>query len=90
MAVTSRQQVTGQLKQAVGLLGQGNLGIPVMVLVLLGMMTLPLPPFMLDMFFTFNITLSIVVLLVSVYAQRPLDFAIFLPFCWLRPCCGWR
>lgn len=77
MAVTSRQQVTGQLKQAVGLLGQGNLGIPVMVLVLLGMMTLPLPPFMLDMFFTFNITLSIVVLLVSVYAQRPLDFAIF-------------
>jgi len=77
MAVASRQQVTGQLKQAANLLAQGNLGIPILVLVLLGMMTLPLPPFMLDIFFTFNITLSIVVLLVSVYAQRPLDFAIF-------------
>lgn len=56
---------------------QGNLGIPVMLLVLLGMMTLPLPPFLLDTFFTFNIALSIVVLLVSVYSKRPLDFAIF-------------
>jgi flagellar biosynthesis protein FlhA len=56
---------------------QGNLGIPVMLLVLLGMMTLPLPPFLLDTFFTFNIALSIVVLLVSVYSRRPLDFAIF-------------
>ncbi|MCB2385307.1 flagellar biosynthesis protein FlhA [Thalassolituus sp. TMPB967] len=59
------------------LLAQGNLSIPVMLLVLLGMMTLPLPPFLLDTFFTFNIALSIVVLLVSVYARRPLDFAIF-------------
>jgi flagellar biosynthesis protein FlhA len=41
------------------------------------MMTLPLPPFLLDIFFTFNIALSIVVLLVSIYAGRPLDFSIF-------------
>ncbi|MDK2779527.1 MAG: flagellar biosynthesis protein FlhA [Pseudomonadota bacterium] len=59
------------------MLAQGNLSIPAMLLVLLGMMTLPLPPFLLDTFFTFNIALSIVVLLVSVYAKRPLDFAIF-------------
>ncbi len=57
--------------------GRGNLGVPIMVLVLLGMMTLPVPPFLLDVFFTFNIALSIVVLLVSVYALRPLDFAVF-------------
>ncbi|MBU3071188.1 flagellar biosynthesis protein FlhA [Aestuariicella sp. G3-2] len=44
---------------------------------LLGMMTLPLPPFLLDMFFSFNIALSIVVLLVGVYSLRPLDFAAF-------------
>ncbi len=44
---------------------------------MLGMMTLPVPPFLLDVFFTFNIALSIVVLLVSVYALRPLDFAVF-------------
>ena len=55
----------------------GNLSIPIMVLVLLGMMTLPLPPFLLDIFFTFNIALSVVVLLVAIYAGRPLDFAIF-------------
>ncbi len=58
-------------------LGRGNLGVPLLVLVMLGMMTLPLPPFLLDVFFTFNIALSIVVLLVSVYAMRPLDFAVF-------------
>ncbi|HTO18842.1 MAG TPA: flagellar biosynthesis protein FlhA [Pseudomonas sp.] len=58
-------------------LSRGNLGVPLLVLVLLGMMTLPMPPFLLDVFFTFNIALSIVVLLVSVYALRPLDFAVF-------------
>lgn len=77
MAVASKDQVMGQLKGGMSLLAQGNLSIPVMLLVLLGMMTLPLPPFLLDTFFTFNIALSIVVLLVSVYARRPLDFAIF-------------
>lgn len=55
----------------------GNLGIPLMLLALLGMMTLPVPPFLLDVSFTFNIALAIVVLMVSIYAGRPLDFAIF-------------
>ena len=36
-----------------------------------------MPPFLLDVLFTFNIALSLVVLLVSVYALRPLDFAVF-------------
>ncbi len=57
--------------------GRGNLGVPLLVLVMLGMMILPVPAFLLDVFFTFNIALSIVVLLVSVYALRPLDFAVF-------------
>jgi len=77
MAAASGSNVVGQLKSGASILLQGNLGIPVMLLVLLGMMTLPLPPFLLDTFFTFNIALSIVVLLVSVYSKRPLDFAIF-------------
>ncbi len=55
----------------------GNLGVPIMLMVLLGMMTLPVPTFLLDVFFTFNIALAIVVLMVSIYAGRPLDFAIF-------------
>ena len=56
---------------------QGNLGIPIMLLMLLGMMTLPVPPFLLDVFFTFNIAISIAVLLICVYSVKPLDFSIF-------------
>ncbi len=58
-------------------LGRGNLGVPLLLLVMLAMMMLPVPAFLLDVFFTFNIALSIVVLLVCVYALRPLDFAVF-------------
>ncbi|AUM68903.1 flagellar biosynthesis protein FlhA [Pseudomonas fluorescens] len=53
------------------------MGVPLLLLVMLAMMMLPVPPFLLDVFFTFNIALSIVVLLVCVYALRPLDFAVF-------------
>jgi len=65
------------MRTGLGILKQGNLGVPLLLLVILGMMTLPVPPFLLDVFFTFNIALSIVVLLVGVYALRPLDFAAF-------------
>lgn len=54
-----------------------GVGIPIFIIVLLAMMILPLPPFLLDIFFTFNITLSLVVLLAGTYASRPLDFSIF-------------
>lgn len=57
--------------------GKGNFGIPLLLLMLLGMIVLPIPSFLLDTFFSFNIALSLVVLLVSVYALRPLDFAAF-------------
>lgn len=65
------------LAAGVSQLKHGNIGIPILLLMLLGMMTLPVPPFLLDVFFSFNIALSIVVLLVGVYALRPLDFAVF-------------
>lgn len=55
----------------------GNLGVPVLLLVIMAMVTLPIPAFLLDVLFTFNIALSIVVLLVSIYSMRPLDFAVF-------------
>ncbi|PMH41027.1 flagellar biosynthesis protein FlhA [Vibrio sp. 10N.286.49.B3] len=53
------------------------IGAPVMVLATLAMVVLPIPAFLLDMAFTFNIALSLVVLLVSIYTRRPLDFAAF-------------
>lgn len=50
---------------------------PVLILMVLSMMILPLPPIILDMFFTFNISLSIMILLVAMFTRKPLDFAAF-------------
>src|SRR5918911_5522128 len=50
---------------------------PLLIVLILGMMVLPLPPFLLDLLFTFNIALAIVVLLSAMYSERPLDFAVF-------------
>jgi len=50
---------------------------PLLIVMILGMMILPLPPFLLDLLFTFNIALSVMVLLVSMYTMKPLDFAAF-------------
>ncbi|XUW88361.1 flagellar biosynthesis protein FlhA [Burkholderia sp. M6-3] len=50
---------------------------PVLICMILGMMILPLPSFLLDLLFTFNIALSVMVLLVSMYTMKPLDFAAF-------------
>lgn len=50
---------------------------PILILIILSMMVLPLPPFILDLLFTFNIALSIMVLLVAMFTQRTLDFAAF-------------
>jgi len=70
--------VSGQsARQGLRDLGRGNLSIPILLLMLLGMMTLPLPAFLLDVFFSFNIALSLVVVLVAIYTLRPLDFAVF-------------
>ncbi len=52
-------------------------GVPILVLMILAMMTLPLPPIMLDMLFTFNISLALIVVLATVYTLRPLEFAAF-------------
>ncbi len=50
---------------------------PILIILVMSMMILPLPPFILDLLFTFNIALSIMVLLVSLYSLKPLDFASF-------------
>ncbi|MCB1723688.1 MAG: flagellar biosynthesis protein FlhA [Gammaproteobacteria bacterium] len=67
------EMVLGAFRQV----GARGMGAPLIILMLLAMVVLPLPPFLLDLFFTFNIALSLVVLLVTVYALRPLDFAMF-------------
>ena len=58
-------------------LARSGLGAPLLLIVILMMMVVPLPPFVLDLSFTFNIALSLVVLLATVYSQKPLDFTVF-------------
>ena len=57
--------------------GPRALAVPILIIMILGMMILPIPPFFLDILFTFNIALAIIVLLVSLYTVKPLDFAAF-------------
>ena len=73
MAAAANSLIVDNIKK-VGVFGVIT---PLMVLALLSMVVLPLPPIALDMLFTFNIALALVVLLVTVYALRPLDFGIF-------------
>ncbi|GAB3460270.1 flagellar biosynthesis protein FlhA [Azotobacter salinestris] len=74
------------MKALTNLLGHGSwqgrldfklLAGPVLIILILSMMILPLPPFVLDLLFTFNIALAIMVLLVSMLTEKPLDFAAF-------------
>lgn len=61
-------------------LGRANLqqlAGPILILVILSMMVLPLPPFMLDLFFTFNIAISVIVMLVAIKVMKPLDLSVF-------------
>ncbi|WP_044008040.1 flagellar biosynthesis protein FlhA [Buchnera aphidicola] len=50
---------------------------PILILMILSMMVLPLAPFVLDVFFTFNIALSIIILLVSMFTRHTLEFTAF-------------
>ncbi|MBU1237136.1 MAG: flagellar biosynthesis protein FlhA [Gammaproteobacteria bacterium] len=62
------------------LFNRGNLKAlvaPGLIITILAMMVLPLPTFALDLFFTFNIAMAVMVLLVAMYNQKPLDFSIF-------------
>jgi len=57
--------------------GRHKLATPVFLLGILAMIILPLPPILLDVLFTFNIVLALIVILTSVNARRPLDFSVF-------------
>jgi len=54
-----------------------KLAAPILVILVLAMMILPLPPFLLDLLFTFNIALSMIVLFIALYTRKPLEFSIF-------------
>ena len=58
-------------------LGKAELGAPFVIVMILAMIMLPLPAFLLDVLFTFNIAFSLIILLVVVYILKPLEFAAF-------------
>jgi len=58
-------------------IANGGLAAPMVLVALLAMVVLPLPPFMLDMLFSFNIALSLVIMLASIYVLKPLHFGSF-------------
>ena len=60
-----------------GEFARNGLGVPVLVMAVIAMMVLPLPAFLLDIFFTFNISLSLIILLAVIYVRRALEFATF-------------
>ncbi len=66
-----------KLKAALAVLGKAELGAPLVIVMVLSMLILPLPAFVLDLFFTFNIAFSLIILLVVVYTVKPLEFASF-------------
>ena len=69
----NQAQVLGQLNG----LSRLGLGVPLLLFLLLAMVVVPLPPFLLDALFTFNITLSLIIILAVIYVARPLDFGVF-------------
>jgi flagellar biosynthesis protein FlhA len=69
--------VTTTFNAFLGELRRHKFAAPVFLIALLGMIILPLPPILLDVLFTFNIVLALIVILVAVTARRPLDFSVF-------------
>ena len=66
-----------KIMSAIKLLGKAELGAPLVIMMILAMIMLPLPAFILDLLFTFNIAFSLIILLVVVYTLKPLEFAAF-------------
>ena len=63
--------------QSLRSIGRRGLGAPLLMIMMMAMIIVPLAPFVLDIMFSFNISLALVILLVTVYTKRPLDFTLF-------------
>ena len=65
------------LRQGIISIKPADLGIPALVLVIMAMLVVPLPAWMLDMFFTFNLLAGLVIIMVAIKTTRPLEFSSF-------------
>ena len=65
------------IRQDMSKIELSGLGIPVIVLLIISMLVLPLPSFLLDFLFTFNILLGVVIIMIAINSSKPLDFSAF-------------
>jgi flagellar biosynthesis protein FlhA len=77
MMATVPLDITSNLRQLAKNLPLEAVAIPIGFLILLGLLILPVPTLLLDLFFTFNIALSLVIIFLAISAERPLSFSIF-------------
>ncbi len=65
------------IRQGLSQYDRSGLAIPGLVLVIMAMLILPLPPLLLDVLFTFNLLIGLVVIMIAINTKKPLDFSVF-------------
>ena len=76
---TDMNPLTQQMQNWLGPNAIRALAAPLVLVMILAMMVLPLPPFALDLLFTFNVAMALMVMMIAAYMNWPLDFAAFPP-----------
>ena len=69
--------ILSNIRQDLSKIELSGLGIPIIVLLIISMLVLPLPSFLLDFLFTFNILLGVVIIMIAINSSKPLDFSAF-------------
>lgn len=71
------QLALSDIRQSIPAVDLKSLGIPALVLLIIAMLILPLPTWLLDILFTFNIMIALIVIMIAIHTSRPLDFSSF-------------
>lgn len=69
--------ILSNIRQDLSKFELSGLGVPLLVLLILSMLIIPLPPFLLDILFTFNIMIGLIIIMVAINSSKPLDFSSF-------------
>ena len=69
--------ILSNIRQDMSKIELSGLGIPAIVLLIISMLILPLPSFLLDFLFTFNILLGVTIVMIAINSSKPLDFSAF-------------
>ncbi|MAW57023.1 MAG: flagellar biosynthesis protein FlhA [Litorivicinaceae bacterium] len=71
------QLALSDIRQSIPQVNWKSLGIPALVLLIIAMLILPLPTFLLDILFTLNIMIGLIVIMIAIHTEKPLDFSSF-------------